>query len=180
MRTLVDQLTRYAAYHRDARNVATHFVGIPMIVVAVAVLLSRPALTGLLPGGVALSPALAATIATAAYYLRLDLRFGATMAVLLALSLWAGQSAAALDTPTWLGWGVGLFVLGWAIQFVGHAFEGRKPAFVDDIVGLVVGPLFLVAEAAFAAGLRRDVHRQIAAGLGESAHAGPGADPARG
>ena len=34
MKTLTDHLTQYAAYHQDSRNVATHFVGIPMIVLA--------------------------------------------------------------------------------------------------------------------------------------------------
>lgn len=29
MRSLEDQLAAYAAYHRDARNIATHFIGIP-------------------------------------------------------------------------------------------------------------------------------------------------------
>lgn len=43
MKTLVDHLSQYANYHRDPRNIATHFVGIPMIVLAVTILLSRPA-----------------------------------------------------------------------------------------------------------------------------------------
>ncbi|SOQ14624.1 PRS2-like protein [Pseudomonas syringae pv. persicae] len=42
MNTLVDHLSQYASYHRDSRNILTHFVGIPLIVLAVAVLLSRP------------------------------------------------------------------------------------------------------------------------------------------
>jgi uncharacterized membrane protein YGL010W len=50
--------------------------------------------------------------------------------------------------------GVAMFVVGWAIQFVGHHYEGRKPAFVDDVTGLIVGPLFVVAELAFMLGLR--------------------------
>lgn len=168
MRTLVDQLSQYADYHRDHRNVATHFVGIPMIVVAVAMLLSRPVLPVDGPGGIALSPALAAVLATSLYYLVLDLRFGAAMAVLLGLSLWAGQWAAAQSTPVWLAWGVGLFVAGWAIQFIGHVFEGRKPAFVDDLMGLIIGPLFLVAEAAFALGLREPVQHAIARRLDQA------------
>lgn len=168
MRNLVDQLSQYAAYHRDARNVATHFVGIPMIVVAVAILLSRPVLAEL-PGAVALSPALAVVLITSLYYLLLDLRFGLAMTVLLALSLWAGQWAAAQATPVWFGWGAGLFVVGWAIQSVGHIFEGRKPAFVDDLTGLIIGPLFLVAEAAFALGQRRPVHAQIVERLDQRA-----------
>ena len=49
--------------------------------------------------------------------------------------------------------GIALFVVGWILQFIGHYYEQRKPAFVDDLVGLLIGPLFLVAEAAFALGL---------------------------
>jgi uncharacterized membrane protein YGL010W len=47
------------------------------------------------------------------------------------------------------------------IQFIGHAFEGRKPAFVDDLVGLLIGPLFLVAETAFALGLSPALRQQV-------------------
>ncbi|AGK49542.1 hypothetical protein BTI_2937 [Burkholderia thailandensis MSMB121] len=159
MRTLVDQLAQYAAYHRDARNIATHLVGIPMIVVAVTVLLSRPAFGAW--GALALTPAALVALAAALFYLRLDLRFGVAMAALLALSLWAGRALAAQTTALWLGAGLGLFFAGWVIQFVGHCFEGRKPAFVDDLIGLVVGPLFVVAEVAFFAGLRGEVRDEV-------------------
>lgn len=63
MRTLVDQLAQYAAYHRDARNIATHLVGIPMIVVAVTVLLSRPTFGAW--GAFALTPAALVALAAA-------------------------------------------------------------------------------------------------------------------
>lgn len=164
MRTLSEQLTQYAAYHRDRRNILTHFVGIPLIVLAVAVLLARPVLGHW--GGVALSPATAVTLLAVLYYLRLDLRFGLVMAALMALSLWFAQSVAAHGTALWLALGLGLFVLGWVIQFVGHFYEGRKPAFVDDIVGLLIGPLFVVAEAGFLLGLRRDLQHEIEARVG--------------
>ena len=159
MKTLVDQLSQYAAYHRDRRNIATHFIGIPMIVLAVAIVLARPVLAQV--GGLQLSAATLLVVATALYYLRLDLKLGAVMAVLWALTLWCAQTVAALSTAAWLGWGVGLFVVGWLFQFVGHYWEGRKPAFVDDLVGLIVGPLFVVAEWAFALGLRKDVQAAI-------------------
>jgi uncharacterized membrane protein YGL010W len=38
--------------------------------------------------------------------------------------------------------GVGLFSVGWAFQFAGHIFEGKKPAFVDDKRQLIVGALW--------------------------------------
>lgn len=163
MKTLTDQLANYAAYHRDPRNIVTHFIGIPMIVVAVATLLSRP---GVEVGGFSITPALIVTLVTVLYYLRLDLRLGALMAVLMALSLAAGQWFAAQSTAVWLAGGIGLFVVGWIIQFIGHYYEGKKPAFVDDLMGLVIGPLFVAAEVVFAMGLRQALLHDIEARVG--------------
>jgi len=81
--------------------------------------------------------------------------------VLMGLSVWAGHALAAQSTMVWLSSGVGLFVVGWVIQFVGHYYEGKKPAFVDDVSGLIVGPLFVVAEVAFLLGLRQGLKQQI-------------------
>ena len=158
MKTLVDQLAQYADYHRDRRNIATHFVGIPMIVLAVQVLLSRPALQA---GAFVLAPALLTTLLACLYYVALDRPLGVLMAALLAAGLALAGQIAGLSTSAWLGWGIGLFLVGWVTQFVGHIWEGRKPAFVDDVIGLVIGPLFVVAELVFALGLRRDLHAAI-------------------
>jgi uncharacterized membrane protein YGL010W len=163
MKTLIDHLSQYAAYHRDPRNIQTHFVGVPMIMFAVVVLLSRPVWQ---MGDLPVSPALLAALASCVFYFRLDLRYGVAMAVLLAAMLVGGQWLAWQDTALWLGAGVGLFVVGWVIQFVGHYYEGRKPAFVDDLVGLIVGPLFVVAELGFLVGLRKDVQKAIEARSG--------------
>lgn len=158
MKTLTDHLSQYAAYHQDWRNVATHVVGIPLIVVAIAIVLSRPSVD---VGGWPLSLATLLGLGTVVFHLRLDLRFGVVMAVLIGAALWAGQIVAAQTTTVWLTAGLGAFVVGWAIQLVGHWYEGKKPAFLDDIVGLFVGPLFLVAELAFALGMRREVQAAI-------------------
>ncbi|URN88781.1 MAG: DUF962 domain-containing protein [Pseudomonas protegens] len=158
MKSLVDHLSQYATYHRDPRNIASHFIGIPMIVVAVAVLLSRPAWS---MAGLSWSPALLLALAASVFYLRLEVRLGVLMTVLMALSVWAGQVLAAQSTGLWLSSGLGLFVIGWVIQFIGHYYEGRKPAFVDDLSGLIVGPLFVVAELAFLLGLRHDLKQAI-------------------
>lgn len=155
MKSLVDHLSQYAAYHRDPQNIATHFVGIPLIVIAVATLLSRPQWMGI-------SPAILVMLASAVFYLRLELRLGLLMTVLLALSVWLGHKLAGLSTAAWLGWGVGLFVVGWVFQFVGHYYEGRKPAFIDDVTGLIVGPLFVVVELGFLLGWREDLRREMA------------------
>ena len=155
---LVHHLAKYAAYHRNPRNVATHMVGIPLIVLAVVGLLSRPVLA---PGGFAITPAMAASLAAAIYYIRLDAVFGIAMAILLGLACWAGLALARGSTAIWLVAALGAFVAGWAIQFAGHAIEGRKPAFLDDLRGLLIGPLFILAETVFALGGRPAMRRAV-------------------
>jgi uncharacterized membrane protein YGL010W len=159
MNKFVDLLAQYASYHRDRRNIVTHLFGIPMIVLSVMVLLARPTLLTL--GSIDRNPGMLIAAVLALYYLKLDLRMGAVMAVVLALGLDVARYTAPLATGAWLGLGVGLFVVGWVIQFLGHHYEGRKPAFVDDIIGLIIGPLFVLAEVAFFLGLRKDVEAAI-------------------
>ena len=50
-------------------------------------------------------------------------------------------------------WAVGLFVLGWIFQFIGHAIEGNQPAFFKNPVYLLVGPLWLLRRVASSVGL---------------------------
>jgi len=111
--------------------------------------------------GIWVSPALLVALVTGWFYLRLDQQFGLLMALLLGLCLWAGQVLAVQSTMVWLSAGLGLFVVGWVIQFVGHHYEGRKPAFVDDVMGLIIGPLFVVAELAFLLGMRPELKHAI-------------------
>lgn len=45
-------------------------------------------------------------------------------------------------------WALVLFIVGWILQFVGHAIEGNQPAFFKNPVYLLVGPLWLLRRAA--------------------------------
>ena len=147
-------LSAYGEYHRDRRNIATHLVGVPLIVLAVEVLLSRP--VWVMPW-FTVTPAVAVTVLAAFYYLRLDRPLGGALSLALILMARLGLEIAQLSTAIWLGTGAGLFVIGWAIQFVGHYYEGRKPAFFDDLRGLIIAPIFIAAEVAVLLGLREDL-----------------------
>ena len=165
MKTLVEQLSNYAKYHRDKRNIYTHFIGIPMIVFAILVLLSRPVWH---LQGVYFNPAMIVSALACIYYLKLSLSLGVIMAVLLSIGIVGASMFNDLLMLPWLGWGIGLFVVGWVFQFVGHYFEGKKPAFVDDLIGLVIGPLFVVAELLFMIGLYTELEQQVVANAGET------------
>jgi uncharacterized membrane protein YGL010W len=158
MKSFVDHLSTYAKYHRDPRNILTHLVGVPMIVFAVILLLSRPSIELF---GYIFSPALAGYVIALVFYLRLNLTFGVIMAVLLGAGVYFAALIASQSLVLWLVSGLGLFIVGWIIQFVGHHYEGKKPAFIDDLVGLLIGPLFVTAEVCFALGMFKHLKQQI-------------------
>ena len=164
METLETNLTQYAAYHRDRRNIATHFAGIPMIVFAGILALATIAFP---LGIVTLTAAAVLSIALVAYYLVLDRALGMAMAIALFL-MCAGASevTARLSTGATLGTALIVFVAGWALQFLGHKYEGMKPAFYDDVKQLLIGPLFVCAEVFFMLGAKADLRRYIEARVG--------------
>jgi len=152
-------MVRYARYHRDERNIATHLVGVPMIVFGLGVLLSRAQLP---PGDAGPSLAWVVwTLATLWYLSRGHLLLGAAVSLANALLFALAHLASAGTVAQWLGWGLGFFAVGWLVQFVGHYYEGKKPAFADDLVGLLVGPMFVTAELLFSLGLARSLAQEI-------------------
>jgi uncharacterized membrane protein YGL010W len=158
-RPATELMVQYAAYHRDRRNIATHFVGIPLIVLAIGIFMARAQFD------VAQVHATAAWVlwgVTTAWYLtRGNLVLGAATSLVNGLLIWAAHPFAVGGTGAWLACGLITFITGWVLQFIGHYYEGRKPAFVDDLVGLLVGPMFVVGEALFAARLLRPLAQEI-------------------
>ena len=159
MRKATELMVQYAAYHRDRRNITTHFVGIPLIVFGIGVLLMRPTL---MVNGFALTPAWVLWAIGALWYLsRGNLLLGVAVTAINGLLFLLAQQVAGGSVASWLTWAVGTFVFGWLLQFIGHYYEGRKPAFVDDLVGLMVGPMFVTGEFLFSLGLCKPLLEEI-------------------
>ncbi len=159
LRSAATLLGQYAEYHRDRRNIATHFLGVPMIVFGIGVLMAA---VHVAVNGRDITLAWATFALVAAWYLtrgHFSIGLATTAGVGLLMAL-AHQVAGAGRWP-WLGWGLGCFTLGWAVQFVGHYYEGRKPAFADDLVGLLVGPMFVVLEGLAPLGLFKDLMAEV-------------------
>lgn len=158
MKTLADQMSFYAAYHQDARNKATHFVGVPVIVFSLMIPLGWLRVDA---GGFPLSAALVTTAVLFAYYVVLDVPLGLAMGVVFAAMLWAAEPIAAAPLGTGLAWFLALFIGGWALQLWGHVYEGRKPALVDNLFQIFVAPVFLAAEVFFALGYKPRLHEEV-------------------
>jgi uncharacterized membrane protein YGL010W len=57
-----------------------------------------------------------------------------------------GVGVAAIFVHSLWMYAAGLFVFGWILQFVGHAFEGKPPEFLSDWRFLLVGVRWWVAK----------------------------------
>lgn len=158
MSNLEQELSKYAAYHLNHKNILTHFIGIPLIVFSILCLTAR---AGVDIGSFKLTLAIVLIAASTIYYFILDKVFGLLMLVLLAAVYPLASQIAQLSLGEWLAASIGFFVVGWAFQFVGHYFEKKKPAFVDDVIGLAIGPLFVLAEFIFMLGFRKSLHERI-------------------
>jgi len=159
-RTSTELLAQYAVYHRDQRNIATHLFGVPMIVFGISVLLARARFD---VNGFTFSAAWLGFALSAGWYLTRRGQFLLSVAVSSAIALVVTAAHGVSDGSMggWLAWGVGSFLVGWVVQFLGHYYEGRKPAFVDDLTGLLVGPMFVTAEALFELGWNKPLLAEI-------------------
>jgi uncharacterized membrane protein YGL010W len=129
-------LADYALAHRTRGNILCHAVGITLIVFGLLAMLTR------IPVAPHWTAAEVVIALAGVYYLWLDVPLG--IAVTLASVL---LDLAARQTGDWRIGGAA-FVVGWIFQGIGHAvYEKSSPAFLRNLVHLLIGPAFLVNEA---------------------------------
>lgn len=137
-------LTAYGESHRHSVNKAIHRIAVPIIAL------------DMLGFAWAVSPGVAfvAVAAALVYYARLSRSLAAGMA-LLSLAGLGVLAASQAQLGTWFVPALVLvFVAAWAAQFVGHALEGKRPSFVQDLQFLLIGPLWLLDDAYRSVGIR--------------------------
>ena len=149
------QLATYASYHRDERNRATHFIGIPAIVFSILVPLALVRVGGI---SAAMLVAALALIGWIALDRIIGLAMVAAMLPMLIVAEWIARAQGAMTA--WVLFAV-FFVGGWTFQLIGHAWEGRRPALADNLFQAFIGPMFIMAEVLMALGLKKDLKAEI-------------------
>ena len=145
MRDMQSWLDSYSSDHQNPTNQTLHWICVPPIVWSVIALLwTIPVPAQFLRPG---SWAVLAMVLAFYWYWKHSHRLAA--ALLLAFTvlgvftsaLFGGLGAVALRE-----WAIGVFVLAWIGQFIGHKFEGRRPSFLTDLSYLLIGPAWLMAK----------------------------------
>jgi uncharacterized membrane protein YGL010W len=147
MRTQKQFLDAYAESHQNPLNQLIHVVCVPVI------FFSSLGILWAVPVGrwLGLAPEIApwinlatlGAIAGLVFYARMSARSLAAMTVWFALSVLGILAIQAAHLPLFWTCTV-LWVVAWAVQFYGHEVEGAKPSFADDMVFLLVGPLYVM------------------------------------
>lgn len=135
----------YSGDHRNPVNQAIHVVAVPAILWSVVALLwCVPPLLPWFQNGIW---AVLAMFGAWAYYNRLSRPLGIGMLILFFV---AGCLCRLLEDRIGvrglLFSGIGVFVVAWIAQFVGHHVEGRRPSFLTDLTYLLIGPIWVLAK----------------------------------
>lgn len=148
MRRLDAFLAEYGRTHRHPLNLRIHKVCVPLIALStIGLLWCIPLGAWLGLGGRAafwINGATIALLPVMLFYATLSLSVFAVMALFfgMSLALVAGADLAGLPL---LPLSAVVWVASWLAQFIGHRIEGAKPAFLDDLVFLLIGPVFILA-----------------------------------
>lgn len=136
MKSIQQWFDEYGVSHQNPTNKLIHWFCVPAIYFCVMGLLySIP-----LPyGGVAV----VVMMSTLVFYalLSINLAVGVGLINLLMYSLLVYMDMAALPIAWFC---LGLFLVAWIGQFIGHNIEGAKPSFFKDIQFLLIGPAWLL------------------------------------
>jgi len=167
MKSAVEQLSTYKSVHLNRKNIRTHFVGVPMIIWSIALLLASFSFEiesdfinhyiGVEPLSFTLAGIL--SVGVLIYYLILSFPLGILAFVLFGPLMWNVHHVVNMEYHIAIA--ISVFVLGWIIQFIGHHYEKAKPAFMDDINQLLIGPFFVIAEVYFLLGRGKILDQNI-------------------
>ena len=132
-----EYLADYDSFHQTRGNQITHFIGIPLLTVTIYGLMSHVKIAvGLenMEGQLPLDAGLVGWIVATIWYLTLDWRIAIPTSLITLACYGLG-----LLVP--LPYLIASFVIGWAIQYVGHlGYEKNKPAFYKNFEHLMIGP----------------------------------------
>ena len=140
-RSAAEWFRLYGESHQNPTNKLIHFICVPAIYFAIMGLLWRLPEPAFFPAW--LNWAALSLLITLPFYWRLSslLMFG--MAVFSAGCFWL---LAVLENVgiSVLWTSIIVFVVAWFFQFVGHAVEGKKPSFFQDMQFLLIGPAWIM------------------------------------
>jgi uncharacterized membrane protein YGL010W len=164
------EIASYARAHRDRINGWMHIIGNPILFIAVVLPLCLVPIT-LFGLQTSLAPLL--VIPALIMWMSFDLGIGLAIAATSIPLLWVAAAVAAhvSVTSVWII-AAALFVVGWALQIIGHRmFEHNWPSLIRDPLHMLMSPMYVYAKLYVALGFRPDLAALIAQPAPERSYA---------
>lgn len=156
----IEQAQYYATHHQNKLTRYTHMVGVPLILLSTMILFGFVHIVIL--GVVDFNVANIATLVLLIYYIRLQWRLALALTPLLIMLLWIANLFSVAGPTSFALWSFSIIALfGWTLEFIGHYFEGKPPAFTHSLWQLLIAPLLIVAELFFMAGRMKELQGEI-------------------
>ncbi|KAL7952761.1 ER membrane protein [Trichoderma compactum] len=161
-------LTFYGAYHHNPVNVAIHMICVPLLLVSGFALATYTGTLIRTPSWLTV-PYLDLNLGTiaaflyASLYLLLEPVAGFVLAAFCLGSTAFVNSWHLRDPTTTFQVALGVHVVSWIAQFIGHGvFEGHAPALLDNLVqAIFLAPMFVWLEMLFKLGYRRELQARV-------------------
>ncbi|EGQ8074401.1 Mpo1-like protein [Vibrio vulnificus] len=137
MRSLEQWLDAYGESHQNSTNQKIHTFAVPGIFFSIVALIWSLPLPVL-----SLNWVWVVALPVWWFYYRLSLSVFLMMLGYTLASIALAWSVELLGMPL-AEMAVGLFIVLWIFQFVGHKIEGKKPSFFEDLKFLLIGPVWV-------------------------------------
>lgn len=145
MRTVDQWLDEYGASHQNPANKLLHWICVPVIVVSlIGLLWYLPVPQQLRAASPLLNWGTVLLVAAVLYYVAMSWSLALGMVLFVVAVLASITWLQTLPWPLWILC-LGLFVVAWIGQFIGHHYEGQRPSFFKDVQFLLIGPLWLLS-----------------------------------
>ncbi len=146
MKTAQEWFDAYGESHQNGTNKLIHWICIPLIIFSLfGMLMAIPLPESLF--GLYFNAAGFVLFFSLVFYLRLSFSLFAGFFIVGSLLLLVNYKlfqAIGMDNGEMALISLGIFILAWIGQFVGHKIEGAKPSFFEDLQFLMIGPAWLL------------------------------------
>ncbi|CAA7194473.1 Mpo1 family 2-hydroxy fatty acid dioxygenase [Chryseobacterium potabilaquae] len=147
MRKIDLLFAEYSESHKNPTNKLIHWICVPLIFWTVLGFISfipSPHICSSYYGCISIV-SIIVIILVAIFYIRLSFLIGAIMLlVMLLMEHFTYAINIHFRKQAWLVY-LGVFIITWILQFIGHKIEGKKPSFLKDIQFLLIGPIWLLS-----------------------------------
>jgi len=139
-------LNEYSESHQNPSNQIIHNIFVPLIYFSVIGLLWDVKLPVALDflGNEPLNAAMICSALVFTYYVQKSFSISIGMLLVSVLTL-IGCYFLDDSMSVWKI-SLGVFIVSWIFQFIGHEIEGKKPSFLKDIQFFLVGPMWVMAK----------------------------------